>query len=480
MGNIVRLGVEVLDGGELNTPPPHILGLKEAASAVNLDPREYRGAKTRTGRSTFSVSNGSGTGVKGIKSWDRQTGSNFAGATVAATNYLLYRTGTTFWSASAASVGSVHIGGTDGAIMAAVPLDNLLIVVCDGLTPAKWDGSAATMSALGGSPPVEAKYACVYVSKVMLAGNDAAPQTFYFSATNNGEQYSSVSAPNDAGSVTSQEGGGDTIQGLRACRKWMCIFYRYYVEILTGNTVFNFSIDRLADRGLVSQTGHCGTGDVCFFASDDAVWMVAGARASDITTSKVKTWYTAISDKSKITLLMKGKLLLVVDHGSGQAYACDYMTLRWSVWTDQYWESGDTSNDQVLYAGPSASTVQVQKLDTGTADNASAISVSWRTGDFPFGWPDVIKNHRDTMVHALPGMPAVTVTHYMDGASAASTESLTFSSTGMNDWVRSGPKSELRGQYLGAKFAWSGPGTLYGFAMYAEVTADSGEVPNEV
>ena len=480
MGNIVRLGAEVLEGGEINTSAPHTLGLKEAASAVNLDPREYRGAKTRPGRSTFSVTNGSGTGVKGIKHWDRGAASNFASVIIPATTYLLYRTGTTFWSASAAAVGSVHIGGTDGAYMNAVVLDDLMVVVCDGLTPAKWDGTVTTMVALAGSPPAEAKYAAIYVSKVFLSGNDADPQRVYYSATNNANQYSSMAAVNDAGSYTSQDGGGDTIQGLRACRKWMCIFYRYYTEILTGNTVFNFSVDRLADRGLVSQTGHCGVGDVCFFASDDAVWMVAGARASDITTSKIKTWYNAISDKTKITLLMKGKLLLVIDHSSGQAYACDYMTLRWSVWTDQYWECGDTSNDQVLYAGPSASTVQIQKLDTGTADNASAIAAHWRTGDYPFGWPDVIKNHRDTMVHALPGMPSVTVTHYMNGSAAASTESLTFDATGANDWVRSGPKSELRGQYLGAKFAWSGPGTLYGFAMYAEVTADSGEVPNEV
>lgn len=477
MGNIIRLGSELLEGGEINTAPPFTLGLKEAASAVNLDPRDYRGAKTRPGRSTFSVVNGSGTGVKGIKAWTRQTGSNFAGATVNVTNYLLYRTGTTFWSASAASVGSVHIGGTDGAIMAAVAMDVMLVVVCDGLTPAKWDGTITTMSALGGSPPVEAKYAAIYVSKVFLSGNDADPQRIYWSATNNAESYT---ATNDAGSATSQDGGGDTIQGLRACRNWMCIFYRYYTEILTGNTVFNFSITRLADHGLVSQTGHCGVGDVCFFASDDAVWMVAGGRASDITTSKVRTWYTSISDKTKITLMLKGKLLLVIDHGTGQAYACDYMTLRWTVWTDQYWECGDTSNDQILYAGPAASTVQIQKLDTGTADNASAISAHWRTGDFPFGWPDVIKNHRDTMVHALPGMPAVTVTHYMNGSAAATTESLTFDATGGNDWVRAGPKGELRGQYLGAKFAWSGPGTLYGFAMYAEVTADNGEVPNEV
>lgn len=480
MGSIVRLGADLLEGGEINTAPPHRLGVVEAASAVNLDPRSYRGAQTRTGRATYSSSIGSNLGTKGLKAWSRQTGSNFSGATVAATDYVIYRTGTTFYHASSGGTASCHIGGTSNARMNAVPLDNILVVVCDGLTPAKWDGGT-TMSALGGSPPTEAKYACVYASKVWLAGNDDNPQTIYFSATNNAEQYSSVSAPYDAGSITSQEGGGDVIRGLRACRKWMCVFYRYYTEILTGETVFNVSIDRLSDKGLVSEAGHCGVGDVCFFASDDGVYMVAGARASDITTSKVKAWYNSISDKSKITLLLKDNLLLVIDQTSGVCYACDYNTLRWSAWSDQYWESGDTSNSKVLYAGPTnASTQQLQILDTGTTDNASSISAYWRTGNFPFGWPDCKKNHRDTIVHALPGMPTVTVTHYGDGTAEASTEALTFASTGDNAWARVGVRASLRGQFLGAKFAWSGQGTLYGFAMYAEVTADNGEVPNEV
>lgn len=468
MGQIQRIGAEVLNGGEVNTKPPHDIGLAEAASAVNLDPREYRGAKTRAGRSTFGGTNGSGVGVKGIRAWQRNAG----------TNYLVYRTGTTFWHASSAGVASIGIGGTSDALMSAVPLDNLLVVVVDGLAPQKWPATA-DMSNLGGSPPSEAKYAAVYVSKVFLAGDDANPQTFYFSATNNAEQYDSSAAPNDAGSVTSQDGGGDTIQGLRACRKWLCIFYRYYTEILVGNSVFNFSVDRLTDHGLVSQTGHCGTGDVAFFASDDAIWMVAGARASDITTAKVREWYKNISDKSKITLLLNGDLLLAVDYGSGTAYACDYKTGRWSAWPDQYWECGDTANDGTWYAGPSASTVQIWKLDTGTADGASAISAYWRTGAYAYGWPEAKKNFANLMVHAKATMPNITVTVFADGASLASTKTLAFGSAGESDWQMTGTKAG-RANYFSYKLAWSGPGTLYGFAGYAEVTVEQGEIPNEV
>ena len=470
MGSIVRVGSESLVGGEVNTKPPHEIGLSEAASAVNLDPREYRGAKTRNGRATFGGTNGSGTGVKGLKTWTQNAG----------TSYVIYKTSLVFWHASTAGVASIGSGGTANARFEAVPLDNILVIVVDGITPKQWDGQVAGWGNLGGSPPAEAKYATVYASKVYLAGNDAAPQTVYFSATNNAQQYDSSAAPNDAGSITSQEGGGDTIQGLRACRKWLCIFYRYYTEILIGNTVFNFAVDRLTDHGLVSQSGHCGIGDVCFFASDEAIHMVAGARASDITTAKIREWYRGITDKSKITLLMKGDLLLVVDYGTGIAYACDYKTGRWSPWTDQFWECGDTSNDQILYAGPSASTTQLWKLDTGSTDSASAIAAYWRTGNINYGFPDAIKNFGGLMVHAKPGMPTTVVTFYKNGSAIASTKSLVFAATGDHDWQMTGPRNDVRGQYLAYKMAWSGPGTLYGFASYGEVTVDGGEIPNEV
>lgn len=465
---ITPIHAVTLSGGEVNTKNPHEIGTGEGASVVNCDPREYRGAKTRAGRSTFGPTNGSGTGMKGLKVWTRDGG----------TQYFVYRTGTTIWSASTAAVSSIGIGGASDARMSASPLNNILAIVCDNLTPAKWDGT--TYGTLGGTPPSEAKYSAIYSSKLFLAGDDANPQTLSFSATNNPENFT---APNDAGSITSQDGGGDTIQGLSSARKWLCVFYRFYTEILIGNSVFNFAIERLCDKGLCSPTGHCSTGDVNFFASDDAVWMVAGARASDITTSKIREWYTSISDKSKITLLMKNNLLLVIDYGSGQAYACDFKNLRWSCWTDQYWECGDTANDQSIYAGPNASTTQIWKLDTGTTDGASAINAYWRTGNLFWGWPDCVKNMSEFRVLAKPGMPTTTITFYKNGASVASTKDLTFATalTGQDaDWSKTGPKLDARGTFLAFKMSWSGTGTLYGFAAYGEVTADQGEIPNEV
>lgn len=475
MGAIIRIGSEALVGGEVNTGGPHTLGLSEAASSENLDPRDWRGAKTRNGRAQYGIDNGSNTGIHGMKAWTRDAG----------TSFVVARIGTTFYDVQASAWSSIGIGGTDGAMMRAAALNNVLAIVVDGMAPAKWNGATfATLGGFGsigtsGGTPTEAKYAAIYASKLILAGDDANQQTIYGSATNNPEDFTAVT---DAFSITSQDGGGDTIQGLAAARNWLNIFYRYYTEMLTGNSVFNFSVERLLDRGLVSQTGHASTGDVVFFASDEAVYMIARGQASDLTTLKQREWYQGISDKTKITLLLKGDLLLVVDYGSTGDYAraYDYKNGRWAPWTGQPWMCGDTSNAQIMYAGTdSGSTAQIWKLDTGSLDGTATITGMWRTGDFAFGWPDCPKNMAEFRALAKPGLPTTTVQFVKNGATIAASKTMTFASTGGENWQRCGGIREVRGSYLGAKVSWAGQGTLLGFAFYGEVTTDDGEIPAE-
>lgn len=477
MGTIVRIGSEALTGGEVNTHGPHIIGMSEAASSENLEPRDWRGAKTRSGRTQYGIDSGaSNTGVNGMKTWTRDAG----------TNFIVARIGTTFYDVQTASWASIGIGGASGAMMRAAALNNILAIVVDDLPPQKWNGATfATLGGFGsigtaGGLPTEAKYAAIYSSKLILAGDDANKQTIYGSATNNPEDFTGL---NDAFSITSQDGGGDTIQGLAAARNWLNIFYRYYTEMLIGNSVFNFAVERLMNRGLVSTTGYASSGDVIFFASDEAVYMVARGQASDVTTLKQREWYQGISDKSKITLLLKGDLLIVIDYGTTGDYAraYDYKNGRWAPWTDQPWICGDTSNDQILYAGTdTGSTAQIWKLDTGSLDGTATIPCMWRTGDLAFGWSDAVKNMAEFRALAKPGIATVTAQFYQNGTAVGSTKDMTFAASGAQDWQKIAMMNAVRGQYIGAKLNWSGQGTLYGFAFYAEMTTDDGEIPAEV
>lgn len=465
MGDTVREGSENLTGGQVSGVPTHLVGTGEAITAENLDPRSPFGAVTRNGRAQFGIDFGSDSLVAGLKAFKKNAG----------TDYVVSRVATTFYSVSAASWASIGIGGTTGEIFRAAALDDLLVIVVDGLVPKYWDGT--TFGSLGGTPPSEAKYAAIYVSKVWLAGDDANPQKLTFSATNNAQDFT---AADDAGSITTQDGGGDTIQGLMAIRKALLIMYRNFVDILIGDSVLNFRVDRLIDRGLVSKTGYVTAGEVAFFASDDAIYVVAGAAVSDITTMKFRETYRNISDKSKISLGVKGDLLLVVDYGANVAYACDYKKSTWSQWTNQAWTSMDTANDQTFYAGADGgSTVQIWKLDSGSLDGAATITAKWRIPDLAFGWPDAVKNLTAAKVHAKPGIGTVTLTYYKNGSAIGSTTDVSFNSSGGHDWNGRHGQSAARGEYLGMQMQWAGVGTVYGWAIYAEITSEPGNVPLE-
>lgn len=452
-----------LTGGMVTSVPPHQVGTKEAILAQNLDPRDWRGATTRKGREQHGSNFSSDVAIDGLKHWTRDN----------ATTYLIGRIGTTFYDFATGVAASVGIGGTSGAIMKAAALNDTLIVVVDGLAPQVFSGS--TLSALGGSPPSEAKFAVVHVSKLWLAGDDANPQKKNFSATNNPANFT---ATNDAGSITSQDGGGDNIRGLASNRQVLLTFYRNFTDVLIGNSVANFAEQRLIERGLVSSTGYTTGNEVVFFASDDAIYMVAGTRVSDITTGKMRTTYQNISDKSKISLGVRGDLLLVVDYGTDTAWACYPKKMIWTEWTGQGWKVMDTANDQTFYAGADGgSTTQIWKLDTGTLDGASTITAAWRIPNLSFGWPDCPKNLAEARLHAKPGLPTVTITWFKNGASYGSQNTMTFASTGDHAWDAVAGQSKVRGQFLGFKAEWTGAGTLYGWTLYGEVTADPKEIP---
>jgi hypothetical protein len=456
-----------LVGGEVNTKSAYAVGVQETPSSENLDPLDMKGATTRPGRSKFGIDFGSNSGVKGVKSWTRNSG----------TNLILARLDSSFYNVSAASWNLVAtLIGTTGARFRAHPLLNILAVVVDGSAPQKWDGT--TWAALGGSPPANGKYLTTFVSKLWMAGDPANPQTVSFSSTNNGENWTAV---NDAGSITAQSGGGDTIQGLMSNRKVLIIMYRHRVEIMSGSTIADFSVSTLTHRGLVSDTGYASLGEVAFFASDEAIYMISGYRLTDLTTQKFREVYKNIADKTKITLGIKAGMLLVCDYGAGKIYACNYKLNKWYTWTNgQYWECMDVGIDEVMYAGFSAaSTNQLWNLATTTLDGASAIVAKYRTPNMGFGWNESPKQLAGAFVVAKPGIATLTTSFLANGSFIGASTQSTFAATGDHDWARISAQSAVQAQFLAMEFQWSGVGTVYGWAMYANIQTEMGAIPRE-
>ena len=469
MGKILREGSENLTGGEVNSLPGHLIGLGEAKLAENTDPRSLVGVVTRNGRAVYGSNYASDFAIDGLKCWTRNAG----------TAFLIARSSGSFLSWTPAPIASIASGGTAGSIFQGAALNNYFCFVVDGMTPSKYDGLAVTN--LGAAAPAEAKFAVEHISKIFLAGNDAAPQTLYWSKTDDPTEFSTIVAPNDAGSADMYYGGGDKIGGLISNGRNLLILFRNSTYILAGDAPSNMRIDKLCNYGLVSPTGTAKAGEVAFFASDDAVYMVAGNRISDLTTLKFKSVYQAISDKSKITLGVTKDLLMVVDWGADKAYTCAYKYNRWSEWTGQIWKCIDTDLNQTIYAGvDGASTTQIWNLDTGSLDGASTVIAKWKTPDLDFGWSDCPKQLAGVRVHGNGSLGTVTISYFKDGASIGSTtQTASLASDGSHTLDGFHGQSKVRGRFLGFQFSWVGPGTLLGWAAYSEITADQGSIPPE-
>lgn len=454
-----------LDGGRVTLYPEHGTGVEESPNAENLDPSSYRGAETRAGRAQFLANNGSGTSVNGIFHWTRNAG----------TAFLFFANGTNVYAESGASWASLMTGVADGGAVRMAALDDKLVIVGESFAPRKTtDGT--TTSALAGSPPSSAQYIALYKSKVFLAGDTNNPQKITFCASNNPEDWI---AANNAGSVTIDAGGGDTIQGLMATQDTLVVLFRHQAQAVFGDSVFNYFVRPIFRKGLVSKTGYAAGEKIGFFASDDGVYAVSGGTVSLISL-KAKKDYDDISDKTKVTLAVKNDKLYVIDYGAASPYAlvCDYKIGRWAKWTAQPFKVAALGIDNALYGGTSGSTVQAWKLDQGTLDGTATIAAKWTTPDLDFDRWDLVKTINRYLLHAKPGLPTTTVKFFYDGASIANAHTHVFTTTGRHEYAQKAvPRAGSGGHYVSMEISWTGVGTLYGWTLYG-VLRDSPDQPS--
>jgi len=454
-----------LTGGRITGVPEHIVGLEESPDCVNIDPSSYRGAATRSGRTQHLSNNGStATSVNGIAHWTKNDN----------TTFILFAASNNVFVSSITTWASSFLGATIGGAARFAPLNNILVMVGQLIEPAsppQKTSDGITWANLGGSPPSTAYYIAQYKSKLFLAGDPGNPQKISFCVSNNPEDWTTA---NNAGSITIDTGGGDKIRGLLSTRNGLVIFFRHAVHVLFGDSTFNYWVAPVSKKGATSESGFAVAGEIAFFASDDGIYSIRGAEVS-LVSIKVQKDYADISDKSKVTLAVKNDKLFVFAWGESSPFALvlDYRKGVWSRYSDQPFKSVTPSQQNDVYGGTSGSTLQVWKLEDGTADGASAIAARWVTPDMDFDRWDAMKTLSRYQVHANPGLPTTTVTFLADGASIASTHVLTFTTTGRHEYsAKAFPQSLKTARHLSMRLDWTGAGTLYGFAIYATLRDD--------
>lgn len=466
-----------MNGGMVTGRPPYLLGTSESPLCQNIDPADPLGAGTRPGSSFYgSIAAASGFVGTGLFPWTRNL----------ATQYILMQAGTTVYSMdSSGSTTSVLTGVTSDSYMAGAALNNLGVIVAAGVAP-KVSTAGSTLANLGGTPPSLARYCAVYSAKMWLAGDSSNPTKLSFSVSNNPEDWTTA---NNAGSITIGD-SGDIIKGLEGTKGALYVFMRHTTYIVTGDSPFNFRVDKLADFGITSEWGHATDGQGCFFASDDGIYYASGysvARISD----KIRETYVGISDKTTICLEVKGEKLFMtyIDSGSQNNAAMVLAYKRkmndgrvdgvWSKYTSQPYQAMKTGRGNNLYAVTNASSFQVYEIDTGTS---GAVTAVWYTPHYDFGEPTAVKTFGRFYIQANAPVSTTTISvqPIIDGASTGSVYSVTVGTTASYQMsVNPGQiTTSLVKAHLGLRLQWTGNMRVQSYRIVADVRTD--EPPRRV
>lgn len=451
-----------------------LLGTAESPLCQNIDPANPLGAQTRPGSSFYgSIAAGSGFIGTGLGPWTRNL----------STTYLFIAFGTSIYSMdSSGSTTSVKTGLNSDTYMGFAALNNIGILVAASMAP-QVSTAGSTLASMAGTPPSLARYVSVFSAKCWLAGDPLNPTKLTFSASNNPEDYTTA---NNAGTITIGD-SGDVIKGLEGTKRALYVFMRHAIYIVTGDSPFNFRVDKLADLGLVSEWGHCTDGQGCFFASDDGIYYASGynvARVSD------KNWplYDGISDKSTICMEVKGEKLFMTYKDTGDTQNTKAMVLAykrkmadgrvdgvWSQYTSQPYQAMKTGRSNNLYAVTNASSLQVYEIDTGTSGNVTAV---WYTPHYDFGEPSGIKTlMRSYFQVSAPAnaTTALSITVICDGASTGSVYSLSAAtSTASYVMLQAAGQTttSLAKAHLGLRIEWTGNRRLQAYRIVADVRTD--------
>lgn len=479
MSDIKHIDGEMV-GGMMTGIAPHRLSPNESPDSQNLDPANPLGAVTRLGSAIYGVTGpGAASGYRGtgLFPWTRNAGS-FG-------NFLCY--GTTIYLVDSASWLSVKTGVTSGGMMQGAALNNIGVIVAAGIGPQiSTTGTAlATMASTGSGTyfATLAKYVTTWQSKLWLTGNDNQPNRCHFSKSGDPEDLNTV---NDAGYVDVDKDDGDIIYGFLGAKRILAVFKRRTTHIITGTKASDYNATKLCGNGIVSEWAYASDGTGVFWASDDGIYYAQGAQVSRMSDANREFYVNTITDKSTISLEVKGEKLFVFYKVSGtENTGCLVLAYKrmvpngrvqgvWSVYTAQPYHVARLTRTNNLYALTNASSAQIYELDVGTSGSVAAY---WNSPDLDFEEIMKIKKLERFFLHVKPPNATTTFTIrvFADGASVGSDYTVTVGTTGSHSFgLRFGQiTSAPVGHTLRLKISWTGQATVYGYRVVADVKADS-------
>lgn len=206
------------------------------------------------------------------------TAGNLIGITQAAfllagtlTRILLATDGVTVWSGTGGAwtnrTGAVVNTAATNSLISFLCFNNTVIGYGGTSTPWSWDGSAASISVLGGAPPI-GNIGIVWQNRVFFAGVGTARTRLYYSDIGNAgvwgaSSYVDVPSPYD----------GDEITGLAILYGNLIVFKRHSIYIIQGDAPESWVISKTNSAvGCVSPYSIVGVDNLVYFVSDKGLY----------------------------------------------------------------------------------------------------------------------------------------------------------------------------------------------------------------
>lgn len=187
------------------------------------------------------------------------------------TRFVLATDGVTVWSGTGGAwtdrTGAVVNTVASNSLISFLEFNNTVIGYGMTSAPWVWDGAAASISLLGGSPPI-ANIGIVWQNRVFFAGVGTARTRVYYSAlgdaaTWGASAYFDVPSPYD----------GDEITGFAILYGNLIVFKRHSIYIVQGDSPDSWVVSKTNSAvGCVSPYSIVGVDNLVYFVSDKGLY----------------------------------------------------------------------------------------------------------------------------------------------------------------------------------------------------------------
>ncbi len=304
--------------------------------------------------------------------------------------------------------------------------NDLLIHVNSTEAPKKWNGTDASVSNLGGTPPI-GKGIEVHINRVWMFADKSS--ILKWSAFNNAEDWTTAQ---DAGSVNIYTQDNDYIQGIKSLREQLCVLKENSIHVILGYSLSTFqAYQRSTTAGCVAQGSIQSDGNSIFFLDRDAIYEFDGAYVKPIhlpIIDDIENINQAYVQNAS-SMIYKNMYFLSFPTGNSTTnnvtWVLDLNDPRRENWVKLdgfnpgFWVvfNVGSSNTPTPYFGDQTANSIVYQFDTGNSDYGQPIDMDIQTKEY--GRAEMLNFFKQLMVflRATTGAYNLAVYYALDGSS---------------------------------------------------------------